>query len=172
MFIGNIGADTEKYLYDNGITKLDDLVGSTVYLAYPSQGIVCFKVKKIEFSHKQKEWFFTFTHNSYRVSELGKRVFFAEEEARVWQMNRLEEYTEDQKKRILRRESERKQKEIKELNSLLEKYPDENSRKVPDKCCGTCAYNVKPMVPHTCDECTSLDQDEMYSMWEWNCKDF
>lgn len=87
-------------------------------------------------------------------------------------MNRLEEYTEDQKKRILRRESERKQKEIKELNSLLEKYPDENSRKVPDKCCGTCAYNVKPMVPYTCDECTSLDQDEMYSMWEWNCKDF
>ena len=43
---------------------------------------------------------------------------------------------------------------------------------MPDKCCGTCAYNVKPMVPHTCDECTSLDQDEMYSMWEWNCKDF
>lgn len=172
MFIGNIENSAMVYLFKNDIIKLDDLVGKTVYLAYPCQGIVCFKVKKIEFLDKQKEWFFTVAYNSYRVSELGKSVFITEEEAREWQLNRLEEYTEDQKKRILRRESERKQKEIKELNSLLEKYPDENSRKVPDKCCGTCAYNVKPMVPHTCDECTSLDQDEMYSMWEWNCKDF
>lgn len=171
MFIGNVENSAMVYLFKNDIIKLDDLVGKTVYLAYPSQGIVCFKVRKIVFSDKQKEWFFTVAHNSYRVSELGKSVFVTEEEARIWQMNRLEEYTEDQKKRILRREHERRQKEINELNRLLEKYPDEDSRKMPDKCCGTCAYNVKPMVPHTCDECTSLDQDEMYTMWKWNGKD-
>ena len=61
-----------------------------------------------------------------------------------------------------------KEKEIEQLKRLLLKYSSEDSRKMPDKYCGTCAYNVKPMVPHTCDVCTSLDQDEMYSMWTWN----
>lgn len=103
--------------------------------------------------------------------ELGENIFFTEEEARLWQIKRLNEYTAEQQDKILRREYENKENEIKQLKRLLAKYPDEDSRKMPDKCCGTCAYNVEPMVPHTCDECTSLDQDEMYTMWKWNGKD-
>ena len=32
--------------------------------------------------------------------------------------------------------------------------------------CSTCKNNVKYPHPHTCDICTSLDQDEEYGMWE------
>lgn len=32
--------------------------------------------------------------------------------------------------------------------------------------CSTCKNNVKFPPPHTCDICTSLDQEEEYSMWE------
>ena len=32
--------------------------------------------------------------------------------------------------------------------------------------CSTCKNNVKYPPPHTCDICTSLDQDEAYGMWE------
>lgn len=34
--------------------------------------------------------------------------------------------------------------------------------------CSTCKNNVKYPPPHTCDICTSLDNDEGYSMWEPN----
>ena len=32
--------------------------------------------------------------------------------------------------------------------------------------CSTCKNNVEFPPPHTCDICTSLDQDEEYGMWE------
>ena len=32
--------------------------------------------------------------------------------------------------------------------------------------CSTCKNNVEFPSPHTCDICTSLDQDEEYGMWE------
>lgn len=32
--------------------------------------------------------------------------------------------------------------------------------------CSTCKNNVEFSPPHTCDICTSLDQDEEYGMWE------
>ena len=32
--------------------------------------------------------------------------------------------------------------------------------------CSTCKNNVKYPPPHTCDICTSLDQDKEYGMWE------
>ena len=32
--------------------------------------------------------------------------------------------------------------------------------------CSTCKNNVKYPPPHTCDICTSLDQEEEYGMWE------
>lgn len=32
--------------------------------------------------------------------------------------------------------------------------------------CSTCKNNVEFPPPHTCDICTSLDQEEEYSMWE------
>lgn len=32
--------------------------------------------------------------------------------------------------------------------------------------CSTCKNNVEYSQPHTCDICTSLDQEEEYGMWE------
>lgn len=32
--------------------------------------------------------------------------------------------------------------------------------------CSTCKNNVEFPPPHTCDICTSLDQEEEYEMWE------
>lgn len=32
--------------------------------------------------------------------------------------------------------------------------------------CSTCKNNVEYPLPHTCDICTSLDQEEEYGMWE------
>lgn len=34
------------------------------------------------------------------------------------------------------------------------------------KNCSTCKNNVEFPPPHTCDICTSLDQEEDYEMWE------
>lgn len=34
------------------------------------------------------------------------------------------------------------------------------------KNCTTCKNNVEFPPPHTCDICTSLDQEEEYEMWE------
>lgn len=34
------------------------------------------------------------------------------------------------------------------------------------KNCSTCKNNVEFPPPHTCDVCTSLDQEEEYGMWE------
>lgn len=32
--------------------------------------------------------------------------------------------------------------------------------------CSTCKNNVEFPPPHTCDICTSIDQEEDYEMWE------
>lgn len=32
--------------------------------------------------------------------------------------------------------------------------------------CSTCKNNIEFQPPHTCDICTSLDQEEEYGMWE------
>lgn len=32
--------------------------------------------------------------------------------------------------------------------------------------CSTCKNNIEFPSPHTCDICTSLDQEEKYGMWE------
>jgi len=43
-------------------------------------------------------------------------------------------------------------------------YLKENKEEVKD--CSTCKNNVEYPPPHTCDICTSLDQEEEYEMWE------
>lgn len=47
---------------------------------------------------------------------------------------------------------------INKLDSIIE-YPGTNID------CSTCKNNVEYPVPHTCDVCTSLDE-EMYCMWK------
>lgn len=153
------------YLRSHGITTLEDLVGLAVYIAYPAQGIKNFRIRKIEYTLKKREWFVV-TDSTHRLSELGDGLFFDEEEARIYQLAKLEEYTKTQRERILQRERQLKEKELDELERLLKKYPDEESRKRPVKNCSTCKNNVEFPPPHTCDICTSLDQDEEYEMWE------
>lgn len=57
--------------------------------------------------------------------------------------------------RKLRRNNERYQER---LTEVLYKGNIKN--------CSTCKNNVEFPLPHTCDICTSLDQEEEYSMWE------
>lgn len=151
-----IKTKTCDYLRNNGICDLEDLVGKAVFITFPSKGIMEFTIRKIEYTIKTREWFFV-TNCSYRLSRLGEDIFFTKEEARVWQLERLKEYTEEQQEKIIRKERELREKEIKELNRLLQKYPDEESRKLPVRDCLTCKNNFEFPPPHTCDICTSLD---------------
>lgn len=57
--------------------------------------------------------------------------------------------------RKLRRNNERYQER---LTEVLYKGKIKN--------CSTCKNNVEFPPPHTCDICTSLDQEEEYEMWE------
>lgn len=57
--------------------------------------------------------------------------------------------------RKLRRNNERYQER---LTEVLYKGNIKN--------CSTCKNNVAFPPPHTCDICTSLDQEEEYEMWE------
>ena len=47
-----------EYLRKNGVTTLEDLVGQTLYLTFPSQGIKAMEVRKIQFTTKTREWSF------------------------------------------------------------------------------------------------------------------
>lgn len=58
-------------------------------------------------------------------------------------------------------------KRIEEDNKRLKELEGEHIADIPDcvKNCSTCK-NHHANIPHTCDICTSLDQDEEYGMWE------
>ena len=51
-----------------------------------------------------------------------------------------------------------------EVYELDEEYDTDISGYIVN--CSTCKNNVEFPPPHTCDICTSLDQDEEYGMWE------
>lgn len=52
---------------------------------------------------------------------------------------------------------------IDELRAVIEKNLEDD---IDDNInCSTCAYNVEFPPPHTCDICTSLDEEE-YCMWQ------
>lgn len=60
---------------------------------------------------------------------------------------------------------------MKELKKELGKSELEDNTKVLEnneiiKDCSTCKNNVEYPPPHTCDICTSLDQEKEYEMWE------
>ena len=62
-------------------------------------------------------------------------------------------------------ESEQIQEQIsEEAYELDEDYDVDVSDCVVN--CSTCKNNVEFPPPHTCDICTSLDQEEEYGMWE------
>lgn len=53
---------------------------------------------------------------------------------------------------------------LEESAELEEEYDTDISDCVVN--CSTCKNNVEFPPPHTCDICTSLDQEEDYGMWE------
>lgn len=75
------------------------------------------------------------------------------------------------------RQIEKKDKRIAELekkvsdmnDTINERYQERLTEvlyKGEIKNCSTCKNNVKFPPSHTCDICTSLDQEEEYEMWE------
>lgn len=116
--------DNYEYLNKNNIKSLEDLVGRAVYVAYPSLGVKGSFIKRIEYTRKSSMWNFV-TNAHYHVSELGNGFFFSKEEARTWQLAKLDEYTKAQRESILYRERLLKEQELKELENLLIKYPEE-----------------------------------------------
>ena len=76
---------------------------------------------------KQQEWFLC-VPETYKISELGESIFFTKEEAEKYQLQQLNEYTNEQRERIIKQKVEERNKELEELDRLLEKYPTPESR--------------------------------------------
>ena len=112
-----------EYLKKNDCVTLEDLVGKTLYFTFASQGIQPRKVRKIQFTEKTKEWFFD-ACSTYRVSEIGKTVFFTEDEAVEYQHSIMEQYTKEQQEKIALREQRQREEDLKQLERLVRKYAD------------------------------------------------
>ena len=87
-----------------------------------------------------------------QIEKKDKRI--AELEKKVSDMNDTIRTIGNQNRK-LKRNNERYQER---LTEVLYKGEINN--------CSTCKNNVKFPPPHTCDICTSLDQEEEYEMWE------
>lgn len=57
-------------------------------------------------------------------------------------------------------------RKLKRNNERYEERLTEVLYKGKIKNCSTCKNNIEFPTPHTCDICTSLDQEEEYEMWE------
>lgn len=126
------------YLLKNGITDIKDLVGESVYLIFPVQGIVRYEIRRVQYG-KQQEWFLC-VPETYKVSELGKSIFFTKEEAEKYQLQQLNEYTREQRERIIKQKIEERNKELEELDKLLKKYPTRESRFPINNHCCMCSH--------------------------------
>lgn len=110
-----------NYLAQNGIMHLEDLVGKTLYFVFASQGIQPRKVRKIQFTEKTKEWFFE-ACATLRISEIGKTIFFSEDEAIEYQHSIMDRYTKEQQEKIAFREEMQKKQDLNQLERLIKKY--------------------------------------------------
>lgn len=125
---------SNDYLLKNGITDIEELVGKSVYFIFPVQGIVKRNIRRVQYG-KQQEWLLC-VPETYKVSELGKSIFFTKEETDKYQLQQLDKYSNEQRKRIVKQKIEERNKELKELNRLLEKYPIPESRfPIINTCC-------------------------------------
>lgn len=118
-----------EYLKKNSCTTLEDLVGRMLYFTFPSQGIKAIEVRKIQFTKKTREWFFE-ASSTYRVSEIGKTIFFSEDEAVEYQHSIMEQYTKEQQEKIALREQRQREEDLKQLERLIRKYADNITIKV------------------------------------------
>lgn len=112
-----------EYLRKNGVVTLEDLVGQVLYFTFPSQGIVKDQVRKIQFINNTKDWWFQ-TNTIYRISEIGKSIFFSKDEAVEYQHSIMEQYTKEQQEKIALREQRQKEEDLKQLDRLIRKYAD------------------------------------------------
>lgn len=110
-----------EYLKKNGIEKLEELVGQTLYFVFPTQGIKQREVRKIQFTSHTREWFFD-ADALYRVSEIGKSIFLSEDEAVEYQHSIMEQYTKEQQERVALRDKKRREDDLRQLNKLIRKY--------------------------------------------------
>ena len=105
----------------------------------PAQEIVRCKIYRVQYG-KPQEWLLC-VPETYKASELGKRIFFTKEEAEKYQLQQLNEYTKKQQETVVRQKIKERNKELEDLNRLLTKYPDEESRK--EVClCKICKHDV------------------------------
>ena len=89
---------SNDYLLKNGITNIEELVDKSVYLIFPAQEIVRCKIYRVQYG-KPQEWLLC-VPETYKASELGKRIFFTKEEAEKYQLQQLDKYTNEQRERI------------------------------------------------------------------------
>ena len=118
---------SNDYLLKNGITDIEELVGKSVYFIFPVQGIVKHNIRRVQYG-KQQEWFLC-VPETYKVSELGESIFFTKEEAEKYQLQQIYEYTKEQQELVVGQKIKERNTELEELNRLLTKYPNEESRK-------------------------------------------
>lgn len=126
------------YLSKNGISNMEELIGREVFLILPRQGIKNYAIRRIQYG-KQQEWFLC-VPETYKVSELGESIFFTKEEAEKYQLQQLNEYTNEQRERIINQKVEERNKELEELDRLLEKYPTPESRMPINNTCCMCSH--------------------------------
>lgn len=129
---------SNDYLLKNGITDIEELVGKSVYFIFPVQEIIRHEIHRVQYG-KQHEWLLC-TSETYKVSELGKSIFFTKEEAYKYQLQQLDEYTNKQRERVIKQKVEERNKELEELGRLLEKYPTPESRMPINNPCCMCSH--------------------------------
>jgi hypothetical protein len=129
---------SNDYLLKNGITDIEELVGKSVYLIFPVQGIVRYKIRRVQYG-KQQEWCLC-VQETYKVSELGKSIFFTKEEAKKYQLQQLDKYTNEQRERIIKQKIEERNKELEEFDKLSKKYPTPESRMPINNTCCMCSH--------------------------------
>lgn len=104
-------------------------MGRELYFTFPSQGIKAIEIRKIQFTKKTREWFFE-ADSTRRVSEIGKTIFFSEDEAVEYQHSIMEQYTKEQQEKIALREKRQKESDLNQLEKLIRKYSDNITIKV------------------------------------------
>lgn len=121
-----MNVSNKEYLSKHGIEELEELIGVDVFHVFPRQGIVRSRIRSIKYTQKL-EWFIHL-ESDHRISELGETIFFDFDEAKEYQYKQLEKYNENQRRRILKDDYIAAKREVDELERLLQKYPDEESR--------------------------------------------
>lgn len=129
---------SNDYLLKNGITDIEDLVDKSVYFIFQVHGIVKHKIRRVQYG-KQQEWCLC-VPETYKVSELGKSIFFTKEEAKKYQLQQLDKYTNEQRERIIKQKIEERNKELEEFDKLSKKYPTPESRMPINNTCCMCSH--------------------------------